>query len=142
MTDLKHILFIPGALYVASQTCISLLTPATSRWGHIRPVLAIVSNLLPIHPDLLITILLPAQFTSITTSELALFDLSPSCLSRLRLLRYGSENEGQILAEFGVIPKIMEDAIDNVKENLPRIMKVRLRSGLSKLLYMEAIGTT
>ncbi len=95
--------------------------------GHLRPILAIISTLLPLHPHLQITLFIPAQFSSLATTELERYRLPPSALERLRTPRYGEGKEdGEYLAEFGKIPGLMMEAIANVETNYPKILQVGL----------------
>ena len=130
MSQSKHVLWIPGALCVSSLSLARLFSRLGTdpylalRWGHLRPSLAIITALLPLHPNLLVTLFLPAQFTTITETELGHHDLPTSCRERLRMPRYGKEEA--YLAPFDEIPAMLEVAIENIKENLPKLLKVWL----------------
>ncbi len=102
---------------VASERCFPV------RWGHLRPILAIVSTLLPLHPQLEITLFLPAHLSKVTSAELDRYHLEDTCRGRLRMPRYGREGR-ESLAGFEDIPGMMEEAVENVRENFPKLLEV------------------
>ena len=95
------------------------------RWGHLRPMTAIVSGLLPLHPNLHITFFVHASFADLVEAEITRYKLPRDDRARLHCVRFGDQARSYLSPPQNV-PKLAQEVMENAKTSYPRVLKVSI----------------
>ena len=94
------------------------------RWGHIRPSLSMALTLLPLRPDLHISLIFPTTFSDLVEEELNLWSAETNVTQRLNLIKYGPP--GAPLTKIDQTMKLFAAAGEMIQDQAPKLVQVGL----------------
>ncbi|WWC62068.1 uncharacterized protein I303_104658 [Kwoniella dejecticola CBS 10117] len=94
-------------------------------WGHLRPAISFIPNLLRHSPDALVTLMIPIVHSIPAAQELRRYGLDEE-QENIKVIHYGSKEKKEIkqVAKTGLVEMmtLIEDIISTITENYPKLL--------------------